>query len=177
MNIFILDDNMELAAQYHCDKHVLKLATEGTQILCTAIKCVNPDAYTPYAPTHINHPCSKWARASKQNWLWLYEFALKLCQEYTYRYERGSETQKALEKISCPVLPDIGLTSFAVSIKDYPILDTPIESYRNYYIGDKHRFAQWTKRDVPCWYRNAFPNHPISTLIRNKRLVSYIDFK
>lgn len=177
MNIFILDNDMETAAQHHCDKHIVKMPTEAAQILCTAIKHVNPDAYTPYSPTHVNHPCSKWARASKQNWLWLHEFALKLCQEYTYRYERVSETQKALETISCPDLPDIELTPFVVSIKEYPILDTPVESYRNYYIGDKHTFAQWTKRDVPYWYRNAFSDRPISTLIRKKRLVSYISFK
>ncbi len=177
MNIFILDNDMTLSAQYHCDKHVLKLATEGTQILCTAIKCINADSYTPYASTHINHPCSVWARTSMQNWLWLYDFVLKLCHEYTYRYERVSETQKALESISCPNLPDTGLTEFAVCIKEYPLLDTPVASYRNYYIGDKHRFAKWTKRDIPEWYRNAFPNMPVSTLIRKKRLVSYIDFK
>jgi hypothetical protein len=150
---------------------------EATQMLCNAIKYIDSSAYVPYKTVHVNHPCSKWTKASRQNWLWLYDFAIKLCQEYTYRYEKISETQRALEMLSCPGIPDTGLTPFAICMKEYPILDTPVASYRNYYIGDKHGFAQWTKRDVPSWYRDAFPNRPVSTLIRNKRLVSYINFK
>lgn len=37
MNIFMLHDDPKLAAQYHCDKHVIKMATEYSQILCTVI--------------------------------------------------------------------------------------------------------------------------------------------
>jgi hypothetical protein len=27
-----------------------------------------------------------------------------------------------------------------------------IESYRNFYINSKSRFARWSKRDIPEWY-------------------------
>jgi len=28
MNLFILDNNIELSAKYHCDKHIVKMPTE-----------------------------------------------------------------------------------------------------------------------------------------------------
>jgi len=34
MNIFILDNNPKLAAQYHCDKHCVKMILESAQLLC-----------------------------------------------------------------------------------------------------------------------------------------------
>ena len=36
MNIFILDENIEKCAQYHCDKHIIKMILESAQLLCTA---------------------------------------------------------------------------------------------------------------------------------------------
>lgn len=35
MNIFMLDSNPELAAQYHYDTHIVKMILESAQILCT----------------------------------------------------------------------------------------------------------------------------------------------
>lgn len=35
MNIFYLDQDPKLCAQYHCDKHVVKMITEYAQIMCT----------------------------------------------------------------------------------------------------------------------------------------------
>jgi len=41
MNIFVLDLDPELAAQYHCDKHVPKLCVEATQLIVTIISTIN----------------------------------------------------------------------------------------------------------------------------------------
>lgn len=38
MNIFVLDKNPIIAAQYHCDKHVVKMIVEYGQLLCTAVR-------------------------------------------------------------------------------------------------------------------------------------------
>ena len=35
MNIFILDKNPKIAAEYHCDKHVVKMILESAQMLST----------------------------------------------------------------------------------------------------------------------------------------------
>lgn len=37
MNIFVLDLDPGSATRQHCDKHVVKMATETAQILCTAL--------------------------------------------------------------------------------------------------------------------------------------------
>ena len=36
MNIFLLDKDPKIAAQYHCDKHVVKMILESAQMLCSA---------------------------------------------------------------------------------------------------------------------------------------------
>lgn len=38
MNIFWLDEDLEKAAEYHCDKHLGKMLVEAVQILCTALR-------------------------------------------------------------------------------------------------------------------------------------------
>lgn len=41
MNIFILDENPQLAARYHTDKHVVKMILESAQLLVTAVRVIN----------------------------------------------------------------------------------------------------------------------------------------
>ena len=68
MNIFILDENIEAAVQYTCDKHVVKMITESVQMLSSAMWHVGLEG--PYKQTHINHPCTVWTRESMQNYMW-----------------------------------------------------------------------------------------------------------
>ncbi|MEK9894850.1 MAG: hypothetical protein VW518_00305, partial [Burkholderiaceae bacterium] len=37
MNIFVLDKDLDKCAEYHVDKHIVKMPLEVAQILCTAI--------------------------------------------------------------------------------------------------------------------------------------------
>jgi len=78
MNIFILSQDPHKAAQYMCDKHVVKLLLESAQILSTV-------SQGPYKPTHQNHPCTLWTAQGRDNYHWLVEHALELCREYTHR--------------------------------------------------------------------------------------------
>ena len=79
MNIFYLDEDTEICAQYHCDKHVVKMILEYAQILCTVLHELGQEA--PYRPTHRNHPCTVWARESLDNWIWLRALCQALNQE------------------------------------------------------------------------------------------------
>jgi len=36
MNIFFLDFDVKKCAEYHCDKHVVKMILETAQLLCSA---------------------------------------------------------------------------------------------------------------------------------------------
>ena len=48
-----------------------------------------PDTWVrAYAPTHQNHPCSRWVEMGSGNYLWLYEHFVALCFEYTARYRK-----------------------------------------------------------------------------------------
>lgn len=44
MNLFFLDVDPEVAAEFNCDKHVVKMATEATQILYTVHALVNTNS-------------------------------------------------------------------------------------------------------------------------------------
>ena len=49
--------------------------------------------------------------------------------------------------------PESGLTPFALAMPDkYKVIDDPVQSYRNYYCGDKRDMATWKKRDKPEWF-------------------------
>ncbi len=154
MNIFILDTDPIKAAQYQCNKHVVKMIVESAQMLSTAYH----DVVAPYRHTHVNHPCSLWARWSFQNFVWLVAHAKELCSEYTKRYKKVHKTEAIIDWFIAnpPNLPDRGLTPFVIAIKDqkYHLTDA-VSSYRAYYIGDKARFAKWSpKAAPPSWWPN-----------------------
>src|SRR5688572_10301475 len=110
MNIFFLDSELSLCAQYHCDSHVIKMILESTQILCTVLHQHGLQA--PYRATHQKHPCVIWAGASLDNWSWLQALTLELNKEYQYRFEHDKPHQSALAamQLTPPPLPAIGIT-------------------------------------------------------------------
>jgi len=153
MNIFILDNDIKTCAQYHCDQHVIKMILESVQILCTAL---NKKGFsTPYKSTHLNHPSILWVEQSFDNFLWLSELAVELNKEYKYRYDKHSDHKSiaVLTEISQYSFPSIGLTAFPQAMPDkYKVANDPVLAYRNFYRGDKAKFAKWTKRAPPKWF-------------------------
>ena len=150
MNIFVLDKNPHVAAMYACDKHVVKMILESAQMLCS----VQPEGTAPYKRSFYNHPCTKWVRASSENYDWLIEHARALCTEYTRRYGKVHKSEKVIDWCDAnrPELPDVGLTPFAQAMpEDYKNEDA-VEAYRTYYRNDKRRFATWKDVDPPTWF-------------------------
>jgi Pyrimidine dimer DNA glycosylase len=113
MNIFVTSPCPRQSAKYLDNKRKIKMCLESTQMLCTALNVHGVE--TPYKTAHLNHPCSIWVRQSKQNFLWLWEHALELSDEYTRIYGKVHACKAILTQIkqSGDVLPDIGLTPFA----------------------------------------------------------------
>ena len=145
MQIFVVDVNPRLAAQYLCDKHVIKQCLESTQILSTI--CGGP-----YKPTHQNHPCVKWAASCITNYNWLLRHAKALCNEYTHRYGKIHKCQRVIEQLAPPQLP-MGISEFVQCMPpEYQDKD-PVQAYRKYYRGAKSVFARWTNREEPFWWR------------------------
>ena len=159
MNIFFLDYDVKKCAQYHVDKHVVKMILETAQLLCgvhhiTAHDTAHDTAHVPYKLSHKNHPCSIWSRESLSNYLYLCELGLELSNEYTYRYGKRHKSQDVIEwcLINKPNIKDIGFTEPAKAMPDEYKVKSVIQSYRNYYMGAKSGFAVWKNRETPYWF-------------------------
>jgi len=175
MNIFFLDASPEICAQQHCDKHVLKMIIEYAQLLSTAHRVIDGEVYTHitdkkhkikrwklnddrdqilHLAAHVNHPSNIWTRSSTASYTWLYSMWRHLLKEYTYRYEKQHSNERLIFALANP--PQ-GLTfdkwiNPPKAMDDIYKKDDVIESYRNFYINSKSRFAKWTRRDIPEWY-------------------------
>ena len=149
MNIFVLAYNPEMAAQYQCDKHVVKMILESAQMLCS----VHPEGTAPYKRAFYNHPCTKWVRESKENYNWLIRHSYELCKEYTKRYNKKHKTESVINwcDINRPDLPNVSMTKFAQAMPDDYKNNCPVMAYRDYYVGDKKTIATW-KTNVPHWW-------------------------
>ena len=111
MNIFRVHDNPRIAAMHLCDKHVVKMILETAQVLSAAHHTAESRHMDKvYKVTHKNHPCTRWVRESKDNYLWTLEH-LKVYYESirigTQRHKSGA----LLPYLSqVPNLPDVGQT-------------------------------------------------------------------
>lgn len=121
MNIFCLDIDPKICAEYHCDRHVMKMIVEYAQLLSTAHRILDGKEVTAllgskkkifrilpnadmeanlYKATHRNHPSAVWVRESSANYLWLYELFTNLCDVYSYRYNlKVHKTDRQLRKL------------------------------------------------------------------------------
>ena len=153
MNIFFLDKNTTKCAQYHNDKHVVKMILETAQLLCGAHWVTGGEA--PYKLSHKNHPCSIWVREDLNNYLWLCDLGIKLCWEYNHRYGKTHKTYDVL--LWCadnhPYIPYERFTNPPLAMPDEYTELCHVQSYRNYYMGEKRDFCNWKYRDTPSWFK------------------------
>lgn len=154
MNIFFLDKDPKLAAQYHCNSHCCKMILESAQMLSTAHRIIDNNTDERfYKATHINHPCNKWIRESAWNYVWLFLLFKNLCKEYTYRYNKIHKCESMIPLLeSVPIgLTNKWMTLPALAMpEEYKTCDV-INSYRQYYKFGKTRLLKYTKRNLPEW--------------------------
>lgn len=195
MNIFVLDYNVEKCAQYHCDKHVVKMILESCQMLSTAHRVLDgvrtqlkhpesgkhfnalllPDEDYEYTSdwdskkqqyrhsfcydsnmlkhTHVNHPCNVWVRMSDSNYMWLWRLTVALCHEYTHRYNKihtyeRDGTIKALKQLPTNI-PRRALKPFAKAMPEQYKVSGAVQSYRNYYLGEKQAILKYKNSEIP----------------------------
>lgn len=155
MNIFVLDENPRIAASLHCDVHVVKMILETTQILCTVRHLTGDPVPDGYKPTHANHPCTKWARESSGNYLWLCGLLYWLHDEYECRYKRVHASHRLQALLYTGILPALGpRTPFIFCGPESCIRETVTESYRELYrlkSRTMKRPMRWSKRPAPAW--------------------------
>jgi hypothetical protein len=154
MNIFVVDADPTVAGTVLCDKHIVKMVLETAQLLSTAVHHYGGDA--PYKPNHINHPCSVWTRSSYDHFMWLCVHGDAIAWEYRARYGKRHKSHDAIQhcrKVGRWLMPRNGWTPQPMCMPDEYKTDSVVQSYRNYYIGDKSRFATW-KQNQPDWWRS-----------------------
>ena len=170
MNIFVLDRDPMICAQYHCDKHILKQIPDTAKILCTVMRESGiPYGYTSWKNT--NHPCIKWAAENAGNFLWLKELGIQLCNEYTYRYGESGTSGHASEHIirDCWIGHEklgnlhgweewmwttLSITTPPQCVPSHFENTDLVTAYRQYYLGEKADLLSYTKRDVPMWIQD-----------------------
>ena len=156
MNIFFLDSCPKAAARSLCDKHVVKMALETAQMLCTAVN--EHGGKASYKSAYKNHPSTVWARKSNRTFGWLCQHGLAICAEYTKRYGKVHKCEAVIR--DC--YKQIGLLPLGDGFPGPQCMpeqfrgDSLVTAYRNYYIGEKSRFAKWDKgTDAPSWWPNV----------------------
>lgn len=151
MNIFVLDRDPFKAAEYHCDKHVVKMILETAQILSTVLHAYGVEGL--YKPTHPNHPCVKWAGETGANFNWTYYLGCSLLSEFMYRYDKIHASTSVINEAAYHAhkIPAGGLTPFALAMPEKYKTDCPVESYRNYYRKAKKDILTYRNREWPEW--------------------------
>lgn len=160
MNIFILDHEVSKCAQYHGDKHVVKMVLETAQILCSAYHLLtNKDA--PYRLTHKSHPCVVWATSCSENYDYLVELGLALAKEYMYRYGKTHKSEAVIKwclENKPKGMPLKGSLDFISVVPAHCKSENVVEAYRNYYRIEKSHIAIWTRRPTPYWWYKSKEN-------------------
>ena len=181
MNIFVLDNDPIKAAEYSCDKHVVKMIVESCQMLSSAHRVLDGQEYTDlskgakprrrkrwrleepredllWKASFVGHPCTQWIMQSKENYRWLARHAVALTEEYTIRYEKKHSCE-SMCRYFLDTYPDnllsIHQTEFAQAMPEqYKVVGDAVQAYRNYYHGEKAYFAKW-KTTTPHWWNGV----------------------
>jgi len=172
MNIFYLDKDPKIAAQMHCDKHVVKMVLEYAQILSTAHRVLDGDEVADrknlYKIAHKNHPSTAWARLGRGNYNWLSDLWGHLGIEYHQRYGKIHKSSTLDWLFYSP--DNIPHKTFFTGLTSAPnqcmpdeykcnpnsaSLEDVVSAYRAYYVGDKAYFGKWTNRAVPDWFQTV----------------------
>lgn len=147
MNIFFTDECPIKCAKHLDDKRVVKMVLETTQLLSTAINELGGQG--PYKSTHVNHPCSKWARNSDHNYIWLLKHLVALCNEYRSRYGKTHKCSQYIMQLTNdkPKFKIIGMTPRPNCTGEYAEMEDLYTAYK-FYLNDK-----WSNdKRTPTWY-------------------------
>ena len=176
MNLFILSLDPAKAAEEMMDKHVNKILLEAVQMLCTAMRVLDPELPEPianslYKLAHKNHPVTIWCRTSRANFIWTLDLVDALHAEWKYRYghpESKIHKSYLVAQILRANIPADHLfltptTAIASAVTPFALAmpvqykdpeGDAVKSYRAYYMSpEKRRIATWTKRrSAPTWW-------------------------
>lgn len=166
MNVFVLDENPNVAAQALCDKHLIKMQLESAQLLSTVVYLRTGVTHAGlYKPTHIHHPCTQHMVKSWAYTQWVFNNARGMNAEYRLRYRKvyshasyfiSVQAKAILEALEWPsetelVVPLAIHESIKGDRTHAPIAEA-VQLYRQYYIEHKAHIATWNKSVQPSWF-------------------------
>ena len=153
MNLFHLDKNPKTIAQYHCDKHVVKMVLETAQMLCSAYKKHYHDDGDLYKIAHPKHPMTLWVGYSHMNFKFALDVLKELGKEYTHRYNKVHKSMRIYDLLTTKYTRwhswDGLFTKPPQCMPDEFKHEDYITAYKNYYKGAKKEFAKYTNREIP----------------------------
>lgn len=165
MNIFFLDKDPVTCVQSMNDSHVSKMILESAQILSSVVhhSGVERGDRRVYTPTHMNHPCVRWAGDSLSNWKALKHLALCMDDEFEFRFGGRHRSAEVIRQLPVPTLKDVGFTVPARALPETlrrklgPALslDDVVFSYRIFYNLHKRHLAKWSRRPAPYWWERS----------------------
>ena len=123
-----------------------------------------------YAPTHLNHPSTIWARESRANYIWLLEHFEALCNEYTNRYGKVHKCYQHYGNLDYGIhhIPQGTFTEIPKCMPDEFKTDDVYESYQLYLIN------KWQNDEKsPTWYREYMNNKEIFMMLDELDEVAY----
>lgn len=161
MNIFALSECPMQSALWLDDVRKNKMILESAQMLSTAVRWLDPDTtLSVYKLAYINHPCSKWARASRANFKWLLSH-----MSWLYNQKSGAHKSARLiplfqQYVEHGDFPREELTGFANCARnlergvDYSHVDDVQKAYRMY-MNDRWKertiTLTWNWGEEPEW--------------------------
>ena len=79
-------------------------------------------------------------------------------KEYTHRYGKHHATERLRNILFMPPLNidrEAPFTDPPQCMPDILKCEDTVLAYQSYYIVEKARFARWTKREVPTWFKGV----------------------
>lgn len=149
MNIFATSQCPTQSAKFLDDKRCIKMCLESAQLLSTALRVHGYKGADVYRIAHLNHPSSKWTRATRGNYQWLLAHFKALCVEYTRRTGKTHASSKLLSvfEANANLIPDGERLPFSNNARnlekgvDYTIEPDVHLAYRKYlsdrWVSDK----------------------------------------
>jgi len=164
MNIFVLDKDPVKAAQMMDCVRVPKMCVESAQMMASALRRHGATdeqmpltkSGTPYKGGYKNHPCTRWAGDSRDNFTWLARHAQALLTEYSNRFDKVHACNGPIHIMSCKdyIIPEGGLMHFAQAMPDEYKDNDAVKAYRSYYKSkvDSSGGVHYRHTTPPDWW-------------------------
>ena len=180
MNVFYIDTNPNISAQFHCDAHLRKMIIEYAQML-SSVHWLSEDEHDQiravenniYRPVHLKHPSSIWVRHHPMAYSYVFNMWDELHKIYIQRYNKQHASYRLRETIINLPQPLIEKLKNCVDNpwyspppmcfgKEYEHIkkgvdptshESVVQAYREYYRQGKSKFATWGgDRSLPRWW-------------------------